>query len=292
MTALDERPVVGSTDATGDPDQHTRGTHPAPGRQSTTPGATARFVVIGAVPGAGASTVAFAIAAATRSHGYGVDVLDAASPRRSQLRTVCPTVGVALDICADTRLVPAYGEGTQVRYIDSLNPNRRIDAPSSWDSSPATTSARIHVVDVGISAEEIVAGAHDAAGWLTGPQAQSSTVVLVVPTAAMSGNRCEAVLAQWADAGFTGIDQVVAIGATPPMANPLCPLLSQAFAAGQHMPWDAQFQRYGVGDFSTADSRHDSLRAVGHQLIAQALGLIPEPVTGRSRWWHRKNETN
>lgn len=247
-------------------------------------GATRRVVVIGAVPGAGASTVAWSIASAARTHDGVVDVVDAASPRRSQLRGACPTVGVARHVRGDAQLVPATGSGMRVQFIDA-SLDTRLDQVAAWVSDagePVTT----RVVDVGISAEEILTHAPDSAAWLTGSEAVASTVVLVIPTAVMAAARCEAVLAGWAAAGWVGIDQVVAVGAPAVATHGIAPLLGKALAGAQVMPPVPHLDRVGLPAAGDDSAQWQVWIRTGHQVLAAAGGT--PYVAGKARRWRKR----
>lgn len=182
------------------------------------------------------------------------------------------------------QLVPATGSGVRVQFIDAPL-DTRVDQVGAWVSD-AGNPVTARVVDVGLSAEEILTHAPRAGAWLTGVEAVASTVVLVVPTAVMAAARCEAVLAGWAAAGWVGIDQVVAVGAPAVAPGGITPLLGQALTGSHILPPVPHLNRVGLPAPGDATTDWQMWIRTGHQVLA-AAGGVPYVATKARRWRKR-----
>lgn len=239
-----------------------------------------RFLVVGALPGVGASSVAWSIAAAAAHMMPGheeIHVLDTAAPRRSTLRMIGTSTGLATSIDEHTRLVPARCGRVVTTYIDGRM-DTRVDEPSKWQGA----SAPVEVIDLGLSAEEALSDDGPAA-WLTGETANESHVVLVLGSNASTQLRCEALLGEWSSRGWAPIDEIVLVGpASAPVSG--THYMQQAMSAARRLEYLPDLAQHGLpaADAPAAPSLSAWAR-VGQELAANALEL-PLPVTGSRRW--------
>lgn len=239
-----------------------------------------RFLVVGGLPGVGASTVAWSIASAAARMTAGQDditVTDAAAPRRSALRMIGGSTGLAAGIDPHTRLVPARSGRIVTTYVDGRM-DTRVDEGDLWPASTAPTQ----IVDLGLSAEEALSD-DAAATWLTGDTAIGSHVVLVLPSNASTQLRCEALLSEWVSREWAPIDDIVLVGpATTPVGG--THFMQQAMSSARQLDYLPELAQRGLPAADAALTGPAGIWArLGHELVASACGL-PLPETGSRRW--------
>lgn len=236
------------------------------------------IIVVGAIPGAGASSIAWSIATAcARLLGSDerVSVIDAASPRRSTLRGLAHHSGAAIALTATTRLVPARAGATTITYVEGRI-DERVDDPDLWPDEVG--AARI--VDVGLSAEEALT--HPSAGaWLRDTGAR---IVLVLPSNHTSQVRCEALLAAWAKQGWAPIDDVVLAGPDTEAVSGTY-FMAEAMNTPSRVGYLPDLATRGLPEAdSPAPAALAAWARVGESITADVFDLPMPAPTSRRRW--------
>lgn len=241
-------------------------------RQS--PGA---IIVVSAIPGAGASSIAWSIATACgRLLGTdeGISVIDAAAPRRSVLRSMARHSGAAIPVTSTARLVPARAGAATITYLEG-KVDERFDEPALW---PQTTRARI--VDVGLSAEEALS--HPSArAWLCDPGAR---IVLVLPSNVSSQVRCEALLSAWSKQGWAPIDDVVLVGPDTEAASGTY-YMAEALTTPLRVDYLPDLAARGLPEAEAAvPAALAAWARIGETITADVFDLHVPASTSRRRW--------
>lgn len=265
-SARDVSESTGITDAADAAVEHVTATEN--GSDST--GLT-RVLVIGALPGVGASTLAWSLAQHAGHHLSEVDLFDVASPRRSTLRDIGSHTGRPAHVESGMRLVPVREGNVTIRFIES-HLDTRFDRPEQW---PAT--GEVQVVDLGVSAEEALDVT--ASAWLHEPEAR---IVLVVPTAPGWHTRCEVLLGEWVKRGFTPIDTVVARGPQVPLLSGT-PFMEQALETPLRLDYEPVLAAARIGSVNVP-----ALDQIAQRINSELLGLhVPDPAPVKARRWRR-----
>lgn len=172
------------------------------------PGSTQRVVVVGSVPQVGASGVALSVALAATGAGVTVHLVDAAAPRRSSLRMVCPAEGARASLTGSVGTVTSRAGFLTVTHLDGPMDDRHDD-PEQW---PDAGGCDLQVIDVGVDAETLLTVDHPGLAWLDPGRVGDVWVVLVVAGSTPCLNRTEDVLARWNGRGLAPVASVVTTG--------------------------------------------------------------------------------
>lgn len=235
------------------------------------------IIVVGAIPGAGASSIAWSIATACgRLLGTdeGISVIDAAAPRRSVLRGMAHHSGAAMPVTATARLVPSRAGAATITYLEGQI-DERVDELDLW---PAQAGARI--VDVGLSAEEALS--HPSAGvWLRDTGAR---IVLVLPSNVSSQVRCEALLAAWSKQGWAPIDDVVLVGPNTDAVSGTY-FMAEAMSTPLRVGYLPDLATRGLPEAETAiPAALAAWARIGETITADVFDLHVPASTSRRRW--------
>jgi len=222
--------------------------------------AASTVLVLAAHPGAGASTVAAAVAEGMASRGHRVRLVDCADPARSGLAA------------AATAELGVHAAGWRRGRRDSVAVDRLAWPATATESLPRPLSAadgppEVLVVDVGWPARQVLA----ASGWVGG-LVQDAAVLLVCRASVPGVHHAEHLLAE--------LDRpaVVAVVGAARLPGPVTATLGPALRAARDtgrligVPADRRLQVAGL----SADPLPKSVAAAGRRLAAVLYPDQPE----------------
>ena len=208
------------------------------------PDNTLRVVVVGAVPQVGASGVALSVALAATGTGADVHLVDAAAPRRSSLRMVCPAEGARTSFTREVGVVTSRAGSLTVTHLDGPM-DVRHDHPQQWPDPPGCD---LQVIDVGVDAETLLSTEHPGVAWLDPAEVVDAWVVLVMAGSTPCLNRTEDVLARWVGRGLAPVASVVTTGPHPVQEHVRAAagrFTGQALQLAIAHPWDQDVFAHG-----------------------------------------------
>jgi hypothetical protein len=224
-------------------------------------------MVVGCHGGAGASTVALAMAEAAGESGRPARLLDCASPERSGLATA-----VDAELGVD-------GSGWRQGRRARLPIERVVDALASATDVPAPRNeplgqVEVTVLDSGWGAPDILTGD----SWL-GRVAESAAVVLVARATSPALRQLEQALAACPGNPVVALHGPTRWGRS--VRTTTGPLLKAAQAAGRvvRVPSDRHLTVNGI----TSAPLPKAVREAGRQILARALAADPDPPAAPNR---------